>query len=137
MYEALAMVRRELGPDAAILHTRTVPTRRLLGWLAGPPQIEVTASCGVNVPSRLPGDCPDFCGMDAAKMGLSPSGSLAVGHKMAPVRFAAADEAGWEAAAEEEELTAAAGTSLRQRRAWFPGPTRPSLLSDVPPKPPT
>ena len=54
MHEALAMVRRELGPDAAVLHTREVRARRLFGCLPGPRQIEVTASCDVNVPSRLP-----------------------------------------------------------------------------------
>ncbi|MBN2477120.1 MAG: flagellar biosynthesis protein FlhF [Pirellulales bacterium] len=54
MHEALAMVRHELGPDAAVLHTREVHTRRLFGWVQGPRQIEVTASAGVNVPSRLP-----------------------------------------------------------------------------------
>lgn len=54
MQEALAMVRRELGPEAAVLHTREVCTRRLFGLVAGPRQIEVTASAGVNVPSRLP-----------------------------------------------------------------------------------
>lgn len=54
MHEALTMVRRELGPQAAILHTREVQTRRLFGWLAGPRQIEVTAANEVNVPSRLP-----------------------------------------------------------------------------------
>ena len=54
MHEALAMVRSRLGPDAAVLHTREVRTRRLFGWLPGPRQIEVTASCEVNVPSRLP-----------------------------------------------------------------------------------
>ncbi len=54
MHEALTMVRRELGPQAAILHTREVQTRRLFGWLAGPRQIEVTAATAVNVPSRLP-----------------------------------------------------------------------------------
>ena len=53
MHEALALVRRELGPDAALLHTREVRNRRWLGLLPGPRQIEVTASCGVNVPSRL------------------------------------------------------------------------------------
>ena len=53
MHEALALVRRELGPDAAVLHTREV-RRRWLGLLPGPRQIEVTASRGVNVPSRLP-----------------------------------------------------------------------------------
>jgi flagellar biosynthesis protein FlhF len=54
MREALALVRRELGPDAAVLHTREVRTSRLFGWISGPRQIEVTASCEVNVPSRLP-----------------------------------------------------------------------------------
>jgi flagellar biosynthesis protein FlhF len=53
MQEALAIVRRELGPDAAVLHTREV-RRRYLGCIPGPRQIEVTASCEVNVPSRLP-----------------------------------------------------------------------------------
>jgi flagellar biosynthesis protein FlhF len=54
MHEALAMVRRELGPDASVLHTREFRTSRLFGLIAGPRQIEVTASAGVNVPSRLP-----------------------------------------------------------------------------------
>jgi len=54
MHEALRLVRRELGPDAAVLHTREVPSGRLLGWLTGRRQIEVTASADVNVPSRLP-----------------------------------------------------------------------------------
>jgi flagellar biosynthesis protein FlhF len=53
MHEALRLVRRELGPDAAVLHTRQV-RGRWLGCLPGPRQIEVTASRGVNVPSRLP-----------------------------------------------------------------------------------
>jgi hypothetical protein len=52
MHEALAMVRRELGPDAALLHTRPVRSR-WLRWLPGPQQIEVTASRDVNGPSRL------------------------------------------------------------------------------------
>ncbi len=55
MHEALAMVRHDLGPDAAVLHTREVQARRFFGWLNGPRRIEVTASCGVNVPSRLAG----------------------------------------------------------------------------------
>jgi flagellar biosynthesis protein FlhF len=54
MHEALAMVRRELGPDAAVLHTREVQTRRWFGLVRGSRQIEVTASASVNVPSRLP-----------------------------------------------------------------------------------
>src|SRR6516162_496213 len=55
MHEALAMVRHDMGPDAAVLHTREVQSRRFFGWLNGPRQIEVTASRGVNVPSRLSG----------------------------------------------------------------------------------
>ena len=58
MHEALVMVRRELGPDAAVLHTREVRTRRLFGLISGAPQIEVTASTDVNVPSRLPARAP-------------------------------------------------------------------------------
>jgi flagellar biosynthesis protein FlhF len=54
MHEALTMVRHDLGPDAAVLRTREVRSRRLFGLLSGPRQIEVTASAGVNVPSRLP-----------------------------------------------------------------------------------
>jgi flagellar biosynthesis protein FlhF len=55
MHAALVMVRQELGPDAAVLHTREVRSSRLFGLISGPRQIEVTASAGVNVPSRLPG----------------------------------------------------------------------------------
>ncbi len=61
MHEALDLVRRHLGPDAAILHTRELHLRRLFGlWGAGR-QIEVTASAGVNVPSRFaqPEQSPD------------------------------------------------------------------------------
>jgi len=54
MHEALALVRRELGPDAAVLHTREVRAGRFFGWFRGPRQIEVTASRHVNVPSRFP-----------------------------------------------------------------------------------
>jgi flagellar biosynthesis protein FlhF len=53
MYEALTLVRRELGMDAAVLHTREVRGRGFLGLWPGRREIEVTASCGVNVPSRL------------------------------------------------------------------------------------
>jgi len=53
MQEAMEIIRRELGPDAAILHAREVRRTRFFGLLPGIRQIEVTASCGVNVPSRL------------------------------------------------------------------------------------
>jgi len=54
MHEALSLVRCDLGPDAAVLHTREVQQRRLFGLLAGRREIEVTASAEVNVPSRMP-----------------------------------------------------------------------------------
>jgi flagellar biosynthesis protein FlhF len=54
MQAALALVRRELGPEAAVLHTREVGGSRLLRWIPGVRKIEVTASAEVNVPSRLP-----------------------------------------------------------------------------------
>jgi flagellar biosynthesis protein FlhF len=58
MHAALALVRRELGPDAAVLHTREVRGNRWLGLLPGKREIEVTASRGINVPSRLPARAP-------------------------------------------------------------------------------
>src|SRR6267143_6281144 len=53
MRDALELVRRELGPSAAVLHTREVnsgPLRRLVFGR----KYEVAASAMVNVPSRLP-----------------------------------------------------------------------------------
>lgn len=52
--EALALVRRDLGPEAVVLHTREVREGGLLRWFRGNQQIEVVASTGVNVPTRLP-----------------------------------------------------------------------------------
>jgi flagellar biosynthesis protein FlhF len=54
MQEALALVRRELGPKASVLHTREVRGGGLLRWLSGSRLIEVVASTSVSVPSRLP-----------------------------------------------------------------------------------
>lgn len=54
MHEALTLIRHELGPEAAVLHTREVRANRLLGLFGGRREIEVTASCQVQVPSRLP-----------------------------------------------------------------------------------
>ena len=57
MHEALAMVRRRVGPRRRrAAHPRG--PRRICGWFPGPRQIEVTASCEVNVPSRLPPSQP-------------------------------------------------------------------------------
>ncbi len=54
MQEALALVRQELGPDAAVLHTREMYGSPPLSWIPGLRKIEVTAAIDVNVPSRLP-----------------------------------------------------------------------------------
>jgi flagellar biosynthesis protein FlhF len=54
MREALDKVRTELGPAAAVLHTREVRRAGLVGWVTRGRVIEITASDSVNVPSRLP-----------------------------------------------------------------------------------
>jgi flagellar biosynthesis protein FlhF len=54
MQEALALVRREMGPKASVLRTREVRGGGLLKWLGGSRMIEVVASTTVTVPSRLP-----------------------------------------------------------------------------------
>ncbi|MGE0759662.1 MAG: flagellar biosynthesis protein FlhF [Pirellulaceae bacterium] len=52
LQEALRWIRHDLGPDAAVLHTREL-RGGLLGWLGGGRQLEVTAASGVRVPSRF------------------------------------------------------------------------------------
>lgn len=59
MQEALRLVRRDLGPSAAVLHTREVCGSPWLRWIPGLRQIEVMASTQVNVPSRLPPRQPE------------------------------------------------------------------------------
>ena len=54
MQEALHLVRRELGPQAAVLQTRDVRAGGLFRLLPGMRRVEVTASAEVTVPSRLP-----------------------------------------------------------------------------------
>jgi flagellar biosynthesis protein FlhF len=52
MRDALDLVRRELGPSAAVLHTREVNSGLVRRMVFGR-QYEVAASAAVNVPSRL------------------------------------------------------------------------------------
>lgn len=54
MQQALALVRQDLGPAAAVLHTRDVRAGGLLSFLPGMRRIEVTASNQIAVPSKLP-----------------------------------------------------------------------------------
>ncbi len=49
MQEALQIVRKEMGSDAVILHTREVTHRRKLPWRKPKQEVEITAGLGVNV----------------------------------------------------------------------------------------
>jgi flagellar biosynthesis protein FlhF len=49
MQEALDIVRRELGPEAVILHTREIPQPRFFKWRKSAERVEVTAGTGVNI----------------------------------------------------------------------------------------
>lgn len=57
MPEALELIRKELGPDAAVLHTRMTPRRGLAGLLGGR-EFELAASASVPVKSRFPVEEP-------------------------------------------------------------------------------
>lgn len=53
MHEAMELIRKEFGPDAAVLSAKQVRQSRFFGFLQGETIVEVTASSGENVPSRL------------------------------------------------------------------------------------
>jgi flagellar biosynthesis protein FlhF len=53
MRDALDLVRRELGPNASVLHTRELNSG-LVGRVLFGRKYEVSASAAVNVPSRMP-----------------------------------------------------------------------------------
>ena len=56
--EALRLVREDLGPDASLLHTRQV-ANAAWPWLLGGAEVEVTASCDVQAPPRIPDRLPE------------------------------------------------------------------------------
>ena len=58
MQEALGLVRRELGPDASVLHTRELNGGLVRRMLFGR-KYEVAASSNVNVPSRCRRGCKE------------------------------------------------------------------------------
>jgi flagellar biosynthesis protein FlhF len=58
MRQALDLVRRELGPDASVLHTKELNSGLVRRIVFGR-QYEVAASTAVNVPSRLPARLQD------------------------------------------------------------------------------
>lgn len=49
MQQALDVVRRELGADAVILHTRQITQRRILPWRRAKEDVEITAGVGINI----------------------------------------------------------------------------------------
>ncbi len=71
MQDALHLVRRELGPNAAVLHTRDVRVGGLFRLLPGMRQVEVTASANVTVPSRMPRRAQELALADATGLDLT------------------------------------------------------------------
>ncbi|HZW06306.1 MAG TPA: hypothetical protein VFF65_04210, partial [Phycisphaerales bacterium] len=51
MADALSQVKKDLGKDAVILHTRSYKAGAIFG-LGGKPTVEITASVDVNTPAR-------------------------------------------------------------------------------------
>ncbi len=79
MRDALELVRRELGPSAAVLHTREVNGGALSRLVFGR-QFEVAASAAVNVPSRLPEEMQEVPGAG----GRAPEQTFSVGRAAEP-----------------------------------------------------
>ncbi len=79
LHEALQLVRKALGPDAAVLDVKQGQRSRLFGLLRGDSFVEVAASNEINVPSRLKrredeesGVQPSYCREDAASLAPAP-----------------------------------------------------------------
>ncbi len=66
MRDALELVRRELGPSAAVLHTREVNSGPLARLVFGR-KYEVAASAAVNVPSRFRREWRKLRGSECAR----------------------------------------------------------------------
>ncbi len=64
MQQALALIRRDLGPEASVLYTREVRRGFLTRWFTRR-QIEVTASPDAKVPSRFKPSRPQAGARDA------------------------------------------------------------------------
>lgn len=84
LQDALELVRSDLGPTAAVLHTRQL-RGGLLRRLMGMREVEVTASANVNVPSRFEEQPWGF-----ANHGGSEGGGDWSGHQRAPANLATA-----------------------------------------------
>jgi len=115
MQEALDLVRRELGAEAVILHTREVPAGRLRLFRKPARQIEVTAGLGLNVRSAPGG---------GLARGAPPSGG-----------YGPAPRDGAPGAAVPQATPAATLLPPQARRDGTPG-ARPSAPAGQPPAEP-
>ncbi len=79
------MIRQDLGPEAAVLHTRRVRAGGLLRWLPGMQRIEVAASCDVDVPSRMPLRTPHIAKPTAQLAPRPAAQSTRVAHAYSPM----------------------------------------------------
>ena len=116
LQEALALVRRDLGPSAAVLRTREVRGGHMLGWLLGPRQIEVTASTAVEVPSRVRAIARDES-LDPPARRIDPQHAVAPPNHVVQNRLASQDDLKRQLSdlqAKVEELRRRAGENRRQ-----------------------
>ena len=74
LQDALRMVRADLGPDAAVIHTRQLRSGLLWRLMGVGNRVEVAASLSVNVPSHFEGERPV----------PSPAGAAAPSHTRIP-----------------------------------------------------
>lgn len=79
MQAALDLVRRELGADAVILHTKQVDKRRVWPWSRKQSEVEITASTQVNVKPLLVAGKPLANPATAADDDLAPPPPLLTG----------------------------------------------------------
>jgi flagellar biosynthesis protein FlhF len=77
MADALVLVKKDLGKDAVILHTRVFKVGAIFGF-GGKQQVEVTASVGVNAPAR------------GSSASVPSASNAANGQAVAPARSAVA-----------------------------------------------
>lgn len=125
MQEALDLVRRELGSEAVILHTREVPQPRFLKWRKTTKRVEITAGTGVNVrPQAIRSRVP-------VSQTSVPSAAAAIG-PVAESKPLADDGVSLEIGAEARSLASAANPAPPSSSTVLPkndGATAPSVAS--------
>ncbi len=133
MRDALELVRRELGPSAAVLHTRELNSGPLSRLVFGR-QYEVAASAAVHVPSRLP---EAVRGSQVATIGAGDDPARAIrvaevppAHMEADYRSRYRDDFRQQVAGQLDELHAMV-EKLCQRAASAPAHDLPEALFDV------